>query len=59
MKIWMISWMISFSAVSETVETEVKEQKGRFLFVLASTLGAGFTEYVGSKRSNKCWRGNN
>ena len=35
--------MISFSAVSETVETEVKEQKGRFLFVLASTLGAGFT----------------
>ena len=43
MKIWMISWMISFSAVSETVETEVKEQKGRFLFVLASTLGAGFT----------------
>ena len=43
MKIWMISWMISFSAVSETVETEVKEQRGRFLFVLASTLGAGFT----------------
>ena len=35
--------MISFSAVSETDETEVKEQKGRFLFVLASTLSAGFT----------------